>query len=122
MIRTPVPHRLELAAATALVTASLTTLAAAALPEAWQTVAERSGFQATSSYDETIELLQRLDQVSPAIELDSFGRSGEGRPLPLVVVSADRAFTRPPRPPPANRSSSSRAASTPARSTARTRA
>ncbi len=93
MIRTPVPHRLELAAATALVTASLTTLAAAALPEAWQTVAERSDFQATSSYDETIELLQRLDQASPAIELDSFGRSGEGRPLPLVVVSADRAFT-----------------------------
>lgn len=93
MTRTPLSRRLALAAAAALLTASLSRPAVAALPEAWQTVAERSDFQATSSYDETIELLQQLDRASPAIALDSFGRSGEGRPLPLVVVSADHAFT-----------------------------
>jgi len=59
----------------------------------WRTEAERSDFRATSSYDETVELLRRIAAASPAIHLDSFGLSAMGRPLPLVVVSTDRAFT-----------------------------
>ena len=63
------------------------------VPDEWRTVAERTDFRATSSYDETIALLRRIDAASPAIRLDFFGRSGAGRRLPLVVVSTDGAFT-----------------------------
>ena len=59
----------------------------------WLTVAERSGFRATSSYEETMDFLRRLDEASEAIRLETFGTSAQGRPLPLVVLSADDAFT-----------------------------
>jgi hypothetical protein len=57
------------------------------------TRAETSGFRATSSYDETLVLLRRLEALSPWVKLDSFGTSEQGRSLPLVVVSKDKAFT-----------------------------
>lgn len=66
--------------------------AAEPVPERYLTVAERSDFRATSSYEQTMAFLRRLAAESPAIELTSFGTSGEGRLLPLVVVSADGAF------------------------------
>ena len=93
MNRSPLSHGLAAAAAAAFLNAAVPAIAADAVPEEWLTVAERSSFQATSSYDETVALLRRLAETSPAIHLESFGRSGMGRPLPLVVVSADRAFT-----------------------------
>ncbi|HEX2162393.1 MAG TPA: M14 family metallopeptidase [Thermoanaerobaculia bacterium] len=65
----------------------------AVVPEPFRTVAERSDFRATSSYEETMAFLGRLAAESPAIHVTTFGTSGEGRPLPLVVVSAERAFT-----------------------------
>ncbi len=58
----------------------------------WETVAEASGFEATSSYEQTIELLERLAARSPWIELGEFGLSGEGRPLPFVIVASDGEF------------------------------
>jgi murein tripeptide amidase MpaA len=93
MNRSPLFRGLAAAVTAAMTTCSVSAIAADAVPEKWQTVAERSFFQATSSYDETVELLRRLVETSPAIHLESFGRSGMGRSLPLVVVSADRAFT-----------------------------
>ena len=63
------------------------------VPDEWLTVAEASGFRATSSYDETIDFLRRVDAASASIQLGFFGRSGAGRLLPLVIVSADGAFT-----------------------------
>lgn len=57
------------------------------------TRAETSGFRATSSYDETLDLLRRLEGVAPFVRLDSFGTSEQGRSLPLIVVSKDKAFT-----------------------------
>ncbi len=63
------------------------------VPESWQTVAETSDYTATSSYDETIEFLRRVDAASAGIHLGFFGRSGAGRLLPLVIVSSDGAFT-----------------------------
>ena len=67
--------------------------AEAAGSAAWQTPAERSGFQSTPSYDETIAFLRRLEARSPALRLGFYGNSGEGRPLPFVVVSREGAFT-----------------------------
>jgi hypothetical protein len=93
MTHTSPSRRLAVAAAAVLLTASQSTIAADGVPEEWRTLAERSDFQATSSYDETVALLRRLDAASPAIQLGSFGLSAVGRPLPLVVVSADGAFT-----------------------------
>ncbi len=63
------------------------------VPDAWRTVAEVSDFEATSSYDETMDFLRRVDDASAGIHLGFFGRSGAGRLLPLVVVSSDGAFT-----------------------------
>ncbi|MFV2073326.1 MAG: M14 family metallopeptidase, partial [Thermoanaerobaculales bacterium] len=64
------------------------------IPNHWQTVAERSGFRATSSYDETIAFLRQVQARAPhLIRVTDFGRSGQGRPLPLVIVSSEGAFT-----------------------------
>ena len=63
------------------------------MPDAWLTVAEASDFKATSSYDETLDFLRRVDAASASIQLGFFGRSGAGRLLPLVIVSSDGAFT-----------------------------
>jgi len=64
------------------------------LPAEWLTVAERSDFRATSSYDQTMVYLYRLEAAAPKlIRVTDFGRSGQGRPLPLVIVSSDAAFT-----------------------------
>jgi hypothetical protein len=68
--------------------------AADEFPEEWLTVAEKSDFRATSSYDQTMVYLYRLEAAaSQLIRVTDFGRSAQGRPLPLVIVSADGAFT-----------------------------
>ena len=74
----------------------LSTFATAAddYPDEWLTVAEKSDFRATSSYDQTMIYLYRLEAAAPElIRVTDFGRSGQGRPLPLVIVSSDGAFT-----------------------------
>ncbi|HEY7215937.1 MAG TPA: M14 family metallopeptidase, partial [Thermoanaerobaculia bacterium] len=58
-----------------------------------RTVAETSGFAATSTYDETMSFLKQLQSHFPAMYLGLYGSSGEKRPLPFVVVSNQRAFT-----------------------------
>ena len=52
------------------------------------TRAERSEFRETSSYDEVMELSERLADLSPDIHLTSFGYTNEGRSLPLLVLGA----------------------------------
>jgi len=64
------------------------------VPEIWQTVAEKSDFRATSTFAETMDFLQRVESRAPdVIRVTSFGRTAEGRELPLVIVSSDGAFT-----------------------------
>jgi len=64
------------------------------IPAHWQTVAERSDFRATSTYDETLTFLRKVQARAPhMIRVTDFGRSGQGRPLPLVIVSSEGAFT-----------------------------
>ena len=62
-------------------------------PPEWLTVAEESGFKATSSHAETLVFLDRVARVSPHIVLTAFGHSAEGRQLPLVIVSKDGHLT-----------------------------
>jgi hypothetical protein len=59
----------------------------------WRTVAEETDFKATSNYDQTLAFLRRMEERADWLRLSSFGISGEGREMPLVVVSKDRAFT-----------------------------
>ena len=59
----------------------------------WSTRAERTGYRLTSTYDETAEYLRRLEAASSLIHVQSFGTSGQGRDLLLVVAAKDRAFT-----------------------------
>jgi len=65
----------------------------AAAEPAPRTVAEQTGFQATSSYEETLAFLRDLAARMPELRLQFFGTSAQGRALPLVVVARDRAFT-----------------------------
>ncbi len=63
------------------------------VPPEWKTHAERTEYRETPNYANTIAYAKRLAEASPAIEYRSFGRSGQGRDLPLLVVSETGTFT-----------------------------
>lgn len=58
-----------------------------------KTKAELSHFEATSTYEETLDFLRKVGTHFPQMYLGFYGTSGEGRPLPVVVVSREKAFT-----------------------------
>jgi hypothetical protein len=64
----------------------------AAVEQDWTTHAEREAFRSTPSYEETLRYLRRLADVSPALELQTFGKTGLGREMVVGVVSSDGAF------------------------------
>jgi hypothetical protein len=66
---------------------------AADVPAELRTRAEIADYRATASYDETLAYLRRLEALSPYVKVTSFGTSEQGRALPLVIVSRDKAFT-----------------------------
>ncbi len=57
------------------------------------TTAEATNYGQTSTYDETIAYLQRLEQASDLIKLLSIGVTPQGRTMYLAVLSKDKAFT-----------------------------
>ena len=59
----------------------------------WRTDYEKSNYLRTPRYDETMAYCRRLEKASPLVRIISFGTSPQGRPLPLVIVSKDSAFT-----------------------------
>ena len=63
------------------------------VPPDWQTWAEKTDYRETPRYDETIAYSRRLDDASTLIRLDSFGQSGEGRALPLLIAAEGETFT-----------------------------
>jgi hypothetical protein len=63
------------------------------VPAYWRTRAERTDYRQTPDYDETMRFCRQLEAGSRWIKVTSFGVSGQGRDLPLVIVSSDRAFT-----------------------------
>jgi murein tripeptide amidase MpaA len=63
------------------------------VPRNWLTPTERSFYRFTPDYDATMGFLRQLERESRWVHITSYGRSGQGRDLPLVIVSKDRAFT-----------------------------
>jgi murein tripeptide amidase MpaA len=63
------------------------------VPAAWLTHAEKTDYRETPRYAETIEYSKRLDKASPLIKFQSFGKSGEGRELPLLIATEGETFT-----------------------------
>src|SRR5258706_2260264 len=64
------------------------------VPPAWQTKAEQTNYQKTSTYDETVAYCQKLARASRGlIVYKSYGKSGEGRDLPLLIAASGQAFT-----------------------------
>ena len=53
----------------------------------WLTPAEKTNYKETPSYDQTIAFCERLANASPTIAFHTFGRSGQGRKLPLLMAS-----------------------------------
>jgi hypothetical protein len=60
---------------------------------ALRTRAETSDFAATANYEETLTYLRQLQRHFPEMYLGFYGTSGEGRAMPFVVVSREKAFT-----------------------------
>jgi murein tripeptide amidase MpaA len=59
----------------------------------WATVAERTGFEKTASYDETLAWIERLERESALVRIVVLGHSAEGRAVPMVVASAEGSAT-----------------------------
>ena len=49
--------------------------------------AEITDYKETSRYAEVIDFIAKLQSLSEQVKVESFGVSGEGRPLPLVILS-----------------------------------
>ncbi|HEV2761947.1 MAG TPA: M14 family zinc carboxypeptidase, partial [Pyrinomonadaceae bacterium] len=56
------------------------------VPPEWQTHAEKTDYRETPTYADTVAYAKRLDAHSSLIRYVEFGRSGEGRALPLLIA------------------------------------
>ncbi len=65
----------------------------AAKNDPWITPVERSDFQHTPRYEETVLWLERLVEAAPELHMLSLGKSPEGRDLWMIVASKERTFT-----------------------------
>ncbi len=63
------------------------------VPSEWQTFAEQTNYRKTPRYSETVEYSRRLDKSSDLIIYKPFGKSGEGRDLPLLIAATGKTFT-----------------------------
>ncbi len=75
----------------------VTMTAQATAPDAaWITPAETAQFRTTPSYADTLAYLRRLQQAAPGtIRVETFGTTPQGRPLTVVIASADGTFDPP---------------------------
>src|SRR5262249_24160599 len=88
----PVTAVLSLFAAGAALAPALS--CAAANDVSLQTVAERSKFQRTGRYDEVVRLCAAYEHTwHDAVRCTQFGRTPEGRPMSVLVVSRSGALT-----------------------------
>ncbi len=67
--------------------------AASARGQDWATPTEQSGYRTTPDYAATMAYLRRVEAAAPAqVKIQSFGMSGEGRELDIVIASKDGVF------------------------------
>jgi murein tripeptide amidase MpaA len=57
------------------------------------TSGEKTGWQKTGLYAETVELMLRMEQRSAMVKMVQFGTTAQGRPMYALIISSDRAFT-----------------------------
>jgi len=77
-----------------LITASvLLTLKIAAQNNSLQTYYEASACMETPRYNETIEFCKKLEAFSPLLHYTIFGKSPQGRDLPLIIADKNKNFT-----------------------------
>ncbi|MCX6280944.1 MAG: M14 family metallopeptidase [Bacteroidetes bacterium] len=60
----------------------------------WQTWYERSGGTETPGYEQTVAFCRMLARASAMVHYTSFGKSAQGRDLPLLIIDKD-GFTDP---------------------------
>jgi hypothetical protein len=59
----------------------------------WATPAEKSCYATTPDYGETMAYLNRVEAAAQGeVKIESFGKTGEGRELDIVIVSPDGMF------------------------------
>lgn len=63
------------------------------IPPDHYTKAELTSFRSTPSLDETLAFLLRLTKTSPSLHVEMFGTTGQGRRMPIVIASREKAFT-----------------------------
>jgi hypothetical protein len=63
------------------------------IPVDWQTFAEKTNYKKTPRYDDTINFSKKLDAASDLINYKTFGKSSEGRDLPILIAAKDKTFT-----------------------------
>jgi len=63
------------------------------IPRIWLTRAERTLWKQTSDYDEMMRMCRSFEAGSRWVKLEIIGRSGQGRDIPMLILSKDRAFT-----------------------------
>ncbi len=63
------------------------------VPPEWRTHAELTNYRETPRYDDTIAYCRKLARATRTLRYTEFGRSGEGRALPLVIAASGGTFT-----------------------------
>lgn len=67
--------------------------AAQDVPAEWRTPVEVANFEATPSYEDTLAFLRKIQGRLPEMKIVDYGTSAQGRPMPVVIVSKEKAFT-----------------------------
>ena len=63
------------------------------VPAEWRTSSEETDYRETPRYAETIAFGKKLDAASPLIRSMSFGKSGQGRELPLLIAAKNGTYS-----------------------------
>ena len=63
------------------------------VPKEWMTVEEQTDYARTSTYAQAVAFAKRLDAASRDVVYKSYGKSGEGRDMPLLIAASGGAFT-----------------------------
>lgn len=51
------------------------------------TIAEKSNYQSTSTYDDVIQFIQNLEKSSDVLRIENIATSAEGRNIPLMIIA-----------------------------------